>query len=80
VSRRKLSLGQGGRDNPGRPSTGLSEERITLRLPTVLVETVRASAAAQGISLSEWVRRAAHAEMGRAAGLLDGAQASGSKS
>lgn len=54
MSRRKRS------NNPdGRPSSGLGEAQVLVRLTLELDAAVRAAAAREGLGLTEWWRRAA---------------------
>lgn len=47
-------------NNPaGRPSSGLAEASVLVRLPDALLVRARAAAGAQGISLAVWWREAA---------------------
>jgi hypothetical protein len=56
------------RRKPGRPSQGLSETRMEIRLPKVLAKAAKAAAKAEGLLPAEWWRRAAQARIdGRAA-------------
>lgn len=50
----------------GRPSHGLSEVSIMVRGPAFLFGAAAEMAAAQGISTSEWWRRAARQRLGLA--------------
>lgn len=49
---------------PGRPSNGLSEVRIELRAPALLVAAVSELAGAQGVSVGEMWRRCARVRLG----------------
>lgn len=44
----------------GRPSQGLSEARLEVRMPQALRRFVELAAKAEGVGESEWLRRAAH--------------------
>lgn len=48
---------------PGRPSRGLSEERIHITLPSHLLAWIRQAAERDGVSVGEWLRRAAAASL-----------------
>lgn len=49
---------------PGRPSTGLSEERVHLLAPALLCAAIAELAEAQGVSVGEMWRRAARVRLG----------------
>lgn len=52
-------------NNPeGRPSHGLSETTVRFRAPELLAAVVEESAAREGITTSEWWRRAARVRLG----------------
>ena len=52
-------------NNPdGRPSTGLAEAKVLVTGPEVLLGAVRIAAAAEGVSVIEWWRRAARVRLG----------------
>lgn len=48
----------------GRPSHGLSESRIELSGPALLFGAARVSAEREGVTLSEWLRRAVRVRLG----------------
>ncbi len=60
-------------NNPaGRPSKGLTEARLELRMPRELLGAARTLALADGVSVNEWWRRAGRAAIDAAiAGPVD---------
>ena len=46
------------RRKPGRPSQGLSETRMEIRLPKSTTDAVRKAAKQEGVAVSKWLRRA----------------------
>ena len=54
------------RRKPGRPSQGLSETRMEIRLPKSTSDAVRKAAKADGVTVNHWWRTAALAELLRA--------------
>lgn len=52
-------------NNPaGRPTDGLTEVAFILRGPALLLETAKAAAAAEGVPVTEWWRRAGRVRLG----------------
>ena len=53
------------RREPGRPSKGLSETRMEIRLPKALAKQIKKAAKEELLSANEWWRRAAAARLVR---------------
>lgn len=48
----------------GRPSNGIDEVRVVVPMPALLSEVAATKAAEEGISRTEWIRRAMRVQLG----------------